>query len=88
MAQWVKKIRLQEREGQIPYDITYTWNLMHGTNEPMYRQETNSWTWRTDSWLPRGGKRERDGREFGASRCKLLYLEWISNESLPYNTGN
>ena len=26
--------------------------------------------------------------EFGVSRCKLLYLEWISNEILLYSTGN
>ena len=26
--------------------------------------------------------------EFGISRCKLLHLEWISNEILLYNTGN
>ena len=26
--------------------------------------------------------------EFGASRCKLLHLEWISNEVLMYSTGN
>ena len=24
-----------ERERQIPYDITYAWNLIHGTNEPI-----------------------------------------------------
>ena len=27
-------------------------------------------------------------REFGISRCKLLHLEWISNEVLLYNTEN
>ena len=27
-------------------------------------------------------------REFGAERCKLLHLEWISNEVLLYNKGN
>ena len=27
-------------------------------------------------------------REFGVGRCKLLLLEWISNEVLLYNTGN
>ena len=27
-------------------------------------------------------------KEFGISRCKLLYLEWISNEVLLYSTGN
>ena len=26
--------------------------------------------------------------EFWVSRCKLFYLEWISNEVLPYSTGN
>ena len=26
--------------------------------------------------------------EIGVSRCKLLCLEWISNEVLLYNTGN
>ena len=24
----------------------------------------------------------------GVTRCKLLHLEWISNEILPYSTGN
>ena len=26
--------------------------------------------------------------EFGVSRCKLLHLEWLSNEVLLYGTGN
>ena len=26
--------------------------------------------------------------EFGVSRCKLLPLEWISNEILLYSAGN
>lgn len=26
--------------------------------------------------------------EFGVGRCKVLHLEWISNEVLLYNTGN
>ena len=25
--------------------------------------------------------------EFGVNRCKLLHLEWISNEVLLYSTG-
>ena len=33
-----------------------------------------------------GGSR-MDG-EFGGGRCKLLHLEWISNEVLLYSTGN
>ena len=36
-----------------------------------------------------GGRRESGIHwEFGFSRCKLLYLEWISNEILLYSTGN
>ena len=26
--------------------------------------------------------------EFGVSRCKLLYREWINNKILLYSTGN
>ena len=40
-----------EGERQIPYNITYIWNLIYGTNEPIHRKETNPWTWRTDLWL-------------------------------------
>ena len=28
-----------ERERQIPYDITYMWNLKYGTNEPIDRNK-------------------------------------------------
>ena len=31
-----------------------------------------------------GGK----DREFGISRCKLLYIGWINNKVLLYSTGN
>ena len=34
-----------------------------------------------------GGESGRDW-EFGVSRCKVLHLEWISNEILLYSTGN
>ena len=33
-----------EREKQIPYDITYMWNLKYDTNEPIYETETESQT--------------------------------------------
>ena len=26
--------------------------------------------------------------EFGVSRCKLLYIEWVNNKVLLYSTGN
>ena len=34
-----------------------------------------------------GGGRGMDW-EFGISRCKLVYTEWINNEVLLYSTGN
>ena len=34
-----------------------------------------------------GGRNGMDW-ESGINRCKLLHLEWISNEILLYNTGN
>ena len=33
-----------ERERQIPYDITYMWNLKYDTNELICETETESWT--------------------------------------------
>ena len=33
-----------EREKQIPYDITYMWNLKYDTNELIYETETESGT--------------------------------------------
>ena len=30
-----------ERERQIPYDITYNWNLIYSTNEVFYRKENH-----------------------------------------------
>ena len=38
------------------------WNLKYGTDEPVYRIETDSQTWRTDFGLPRGKEREWDGQ--------------------------
>ena len=39
---------------QIPYDITYMWNLKYDTNELNYKTEIDSHTERTDLWLPKG----------------------------------
>ena len=43
-----------ERERQIPYDITYMWNLKYYTDDSIYKIETDLQTQRRDSWLPRG----------------------------------
>ena len=36
--------KVSQKERQIPYDITYTWNLQCDTNEPIYETETESQT--------------------------------------------
>ena len=36
------KLSKSERERQIPYEITYTWNLKYNTNELIYKTETDS----------------------------------------------
>ena len=33
-----------ENERKIPYDIICMWNLKYGTNEPIYKRETDSQT--------------------------------------------
>ena len=43
-ATWMKlethtKRSKSERERQIPYDVTYIWNLIYDTNEPFHRKE-------------------------------------------------
>ena len=43
-----------DRERQISYDITYMWNLKYDTNELIYKTETDSQTWKTNLWLPKG----------------------------------
>ena len=52
-------------------------------------QTIKSGTWRADLWLQvGGGGRSGMDWEFVINRCKLLPLEWISNEILLYGTGN
>ena len=45
-------------------------------------KQTDSQIQRTDLWLP------RMEWEFGISRCKLLYIEWINNKVLLCSTGS
>ena len=64
-ATWIElethaKRSKSERERQIPYDITYIWNLIYGTNEPFHRKENHGLREQTCGY--RGGRgREWDG---------------------------
>ena len=58
------------------------------TNELFYETEIESKTQRIDLWLPRGkGIKGGMDWDFGISRCKLLYIEWVNRVPL-YSTGN
>ena len=59
VATWIELeiilLRKEERERLIPYDITFTWNIKYGRNEPIYKTETDSQ--RTDLWFQGGGEK-------------------------------
>ena len=78
------KFSTSEGERQIPYDITYVWNLKYGTNEPIWKTETDSQTCGCQG----GGGGNWVDWEFGVSRCKLLPLKWISSEVLLNSIEN
>ena len=65
--------------------ISHIWNLIYGTDEPFHRQENHGHG--KHACGCHGGVSGMDW-SFGVNRCKLLPLEWISNEILLYSTGN
>ena len=79
--------RKSERERQIPYDITYIWNLIYGPNEPFHRKENHGLGEQTCGCQGGGGGNGRDW-ELVVNRCRILSLGWISNGILLCSTGN
>ena len=63
------------------------WTLKYDTSELIYEIFMD-----TEDRLAgcQGGGRDRRGIdwEFGISRCKLLYREWMNNKVLLYSIGN
>ena len=51
------------------------------TNELTFKTETNSQTWKTNIWLPKGSKGGRDKLELWDSRYTLLYTKSINNRT-------
>ena len=66
--------------------MTYMWNLKHDPNELIH--ETNRLT-DVENRLVVAVAKWGGGMnwEFGVSRCKLVYTEWINNKVLLYSTG-
>ena len=59
------------------------WNLKYDTNELVYKRERL-----TDIENRLVVAKGELVWEFGISRCKLSYIEWINNKVLLYSTGN
>ena len=58
----------------MPYYIAFVWNIKYGTNEPIYKTDTDSdrenrFVVAKEEW----GDSGMDW-EFGVSRCRLLHL--------------
>ena len=66
--------------------ISHIWNLIYGIDEPFHRRETRGLGKQTCCQREGGGSGM--DWETGVYRCKLLQLEWASNEILLYSTGN
>ena len=45
---------VSQTERQIPYVITFMWDLKYDTNELIYKTEADSQTQKTNLWLPKG----------------------------------
>ena len=63
------------------------WNLKYDTSELIYDTK-NRLTDIEDRLVVAKEEGGGGGVEFGISRCKLLYVEWINNKILLYSTGN
>ena len=60
-------------------------DLKYGTNEPIFKTETDSQSQRIGLWLP--GDVGRKDLVFGVSRCKLLYTKLIKTISHCISEG-
>ena len=64
------------------------WDLKYGTNEPIYKKQKQTHGHGEQTCTcQRGGRGSGMEEEFVVGRCKLLHVEWISNEVLLYSTG-
>ena len=97
-ATWMETLilsEMSERERQIPYNITYLWNLKQGTKDRIYKTETGrnqGQGEQTCGCQGRGSGMDGESgggsgmdREFGVGGCKLL--AWSGWAVRPYGTA-
>ena len=64
------------------------YNLQNNKDEELiYKTDTDSQTQKTNKVARREGWGEGIVREFEMDMYTLLYLKWITNKDLRYNTG-
>ena len=88
-ATWMELevIKLSEvKSERVPHFITYMWNINYGTNELIYKTETDSQRENRPVIAKEVGV--RDGLGVWIGRCKLVNIGWINNKVLLHSTGN
>ena len=78
------KLSKPDTERQIPYDSTYMWNLNCGTNEPIYKTETDSQTQRSELVRELG----RDGLTGNLRLVDANYYIRMDKQWIQHSTGN
>ena len=73
-----------ERERQMPYSITYMWDLKYDTIWTYLQNRNKLIGIEKRLVIAKGGK----DCEFGRSRLKPVHIGYISNKVLLYSTGN
>ena len=49
-------MKSSDREWQVPFDITYIWNLINNTNESIYKNRNETHRHRKQNWQLKRGK--------------------------------
>ena len=91
VATWTELVililsELSQKEKENYHMTSHIWNLIYGTNELFHRKENHGL--REQTCGCQGGGGSGVDWELGVNRCKLLPLEWISNDILLCSTGN
>ena len=89
-ATWTDLIILRQKEKDKYHMISRVWNLNYDSNKLIYETETDSRHREQTCGFQGGGLVVCEGMdwEFGISRCKLLFREWINIKVPLYSTGN
>ena len=70
-----------KRKTQIPYDITYLRNLKYGTDDPIYKIETDHGQGEETCGSQGGGGGSGLDGQFRVFGSKLEHLEWMGRSS-------